>query len=171
TGDYRRAARWIEPAVRVAERTASPMLAECLCHQGLFAAYSPGPLERAATLYERAVAIGLKSGSFLPTSWGLFCELLYCRAWRGLPLGQVEAQRRARFGLMARAGDAQGKHVFELCASWCDLLMHPGSATRLLSSEPLSRSSRTLLADQDALCAELARTLEAHLFLVAGEHR
>jgi hypothetical protein len=170
TGAYRRAARWVEPAARAAERTASPKLAECLCYRGLYATYS-GPAERSSSLYEKAIAVGLKSGSLQGASWGLLSELIYCRAWRGLPLEQVEAQRRARFPLVQRAGDAFGKRGFELYACWCDLLMDPGGAKRLLSSEPLSRSSHTFLAEQDSFWAEMARTLEAHLFLVAGAHR
>jgi predicted ATPase/signal transduction histidine kinase len=170
TGAYRRAARWVEPGVRIAERTASPMLGECLVYQGIHTAYF-GPADQSAPLYEQAIAAGLKSGSFQTTSWGLLSELFYYRVWRGMPLSQVDAQRKARWGLVQRAGDAVGKHLFELCASLCDLLTDPGGATRLLESEPLSRSSGTLVADQDGLAAELARTVEAHLFLIAGAPR
>jgi signal transduction histidine kinase len=167
TGAYRRAARWVEPAARTAKRTASAKLGQCLCYQGMYATYS-NPAERSGTLYEEAIATGLKSGSSEATSWGLLCELVYCYAWCGLPLGQVEAQRKARFGLMQRAGDAFGKHGFELHACWCKLLVDPGGATRLLESEPLLRNSGTFVAEQDSFWAEFARTVEAHLFLIAG---
>jgi signal transduction histidine kinase len=167
TGEYRAAARWVEPAARVAERTGSPRLGECLVYRGMYATYS-APAERSRELYEQAIAVGLKSGSLQATSWGLLCELIYCHAWRGLPLGQVAAQCQARWGLVQRACDAFGRHGFELYACWCDLLMDVGGASKLLSNEPLSRSSRTFLADQDGFFAEMARIAEAHLFLVAG---
>ncbi|WP_441286264.1 AAA family ATPase [Sorangium sp. KYC3313] len=169
TGMYRRAACWVGPGVRAAERVASPFLAECLSFQGQYTAYSR-PADEMAPIFERTCATGLKVGSFQGTSWGLEGDLFYYRVWRGQPLGQLEAHRAARWGLMQRAGTALGTHFFETIASWCDLLTTADGAGRLLSGEPLSRGSRSLLADGDGMAAELARILEAHLFLVAGAY-
>jgi predicted ATPase/signal transduction histidine kinase len=167
TGMYRRAACWIEPAVRAAERVGSPMLAECLTLKGVYTVYST-PIDAAAPVFEQVLATGLKSGSFQGTNWGLLGELLFFRVWSGQPLGQVEAQRKARWGLMQRAGVAIGQHVFELTASYCDALMESGSARKLLAEEPLSRGSHSILADGDPTAAGFARVMEAHLFLTAG---
>ncbi|WP_437670161.1 AAA family ATPase [Sorangium sp. So ce131] len=169
TGMYRRAASWVGPGVRAAERVGSLFLAECLSFQGQYTAYSR-PADEMAPIFERTCAAGLKIGSFQGTSWGLEGDLVYHRAWRGQPLGEIEAHRASRWGLMQRAGTALGHHFFEAIASWCDLLMTPGRAGMLLAEEPLSRGSRSLLADGDGMTAELARILEAHLFLVAGAY-
>jgi signal transduction histidine kinase len=169
TGDHRGAARWVGPAVRIAERIGSPLLPQCLVYQGMCAVYF-GPAERQAPFYEQAIALGLKSGSFQGTSWGLCCELLHACVWRGTPLAQLDAQRRARSTLMQRAGDTLGKHIFGLIACWCELLVNPSGAKALLGAEPLARGSRALLAEHDGVAAEVARTLEAFLFLIAGEH-
>jgi signal transduction histidine kinase/CheY-like chemotaxis protein len=168
TGKYRRAARWVETGLRTAERVGSPMLAECLSGQGVYTAYSR-PIDEAEKIQERAVSIALKIGSFQGTSWGLCNDLFSFRVWRGLPLGQVDAQRRARWGLMQRAGDVLGSHYFQLTECWCDVLMDPAGAKRLLGEEPLSRGSRSFLADGDGMVAEYARILEAHLFLIVGD--
>jgi signal transduction histidine kinase len=167
TGMYRRSACWVGPGVRAAERVGSPFLAECLSFQGQYTVYSR-PADEMAPIFERTFATGLKIGSFQGTSWGLEGELFYHRAWRGQPLGQIEAHRTARWGLLQRAGTVLGKHYFEVIASWCDLLMTTGGAGMILSEEPLSRGSRSLLADGDGMAAELARIQEAHVFLVAG---
>jgi predicted ATPase/signal transduction histidine kinase/ActR/RegA family two-component response regulator len=167
TGKYRRAARWIEPGVRIAERMASPMLAECLSGLGVYTVYSR-PIDEAAEVLERAVSIALKVGSIQGTSWGLANDLFSFRVWRGQPLGQVDARRRARWGLMQRAGDVLGNHYFQLTECWCDVLMDPAGASRLLGEEPLSRGSRSFLADGDWMVAEYARILEAHLFLLGS---
>ncbi|WP_437821025.1 AAA family ATPase [Sorangium sp. So ce1078] len=169
TGLYRRSAGWVGPGVRAAERVASPFLAECLSFQGQYTAYSR-PADEMAPIFERTCATGLKVGSFQGTSWGLEGDLFYHRVWRGQPLGQIEAHRTARSGLVQRAGTALGAHYFEAVASWCDLLMTTAGAEKLLSDEPFSRGSRSLLADGDGMAAELARILEAHLFIVAGAY-
>ncbi|WP_437932341.1 AAA family ATPase [Sorangium sp. So ce291] len=168
-GMYRRAACWVGPGVRAAERVASPFLAECLSFQGQYTAYSR-PADEMGPIFERTCATGLKVGSFQGTSWGLEGDLFYYRVWRGQPLGQIEAHRAARSGLVQRAGTALGAHYFEAIASWCDALMTAGGAGRLRSEEPFSRGSRSLLADGDGMAAELARILEAHLFIVAGAY-
>ncbi|WP_437603845.1 AAA family ATPase [Sorangium sp. So ce590] len=169
TGLYRRSADWVGPGVRAAERVASPFLAECLSFQGQYTAYAR-PADEMAPIFERTCATGLKIGSFQGTSWGLEGDLFYYRVWRGQPLGQIEAHRAARSGLVQRAGTALGAHYFEAIASWCDLLMTAGGAAQLLSEQPFSRGSRSLLADGDGMAAELARILEAHLFIVAGAY-
>ncbi|AUX45151.1 protein kinase [Sorangium cellulosum] len=169
TGMYRRAACWVGPGVRAAERVASPFLAECLSFQGQYTAYAR-PADEMAPLFERTCAAGLKIGSFQGTSWGLEGDLFYHRVWRGQPLGEIQAHRASRSGLMQRAGTALGHHFFEAIASWCDLLMTADRSGMLLSEEPLSRGSRSLLADGDGMTAELARILEVHLFLVAGAY-
>ncbi|HTN84458.1 MAG TPA: AAA family ATPase [Sorangium sp.] len=168
-GMYRRAACWVGPGVRAAERVASPFLAECLSFQGQYTAYSR-PADEMGPIFERTCATGLKVGSFQGTSWGLEGDLFYYRVWRGQPLGQIEAHRAARSGLVQRAGTALGAHYFEAIASWCDALMTAGGAGRLRSEEPFARGSRSLLADGDGMAAELARILEAHLFIVAGAY-
>ncbi|AGP37282.1 AAA family ATPase [Sorangium cellulosum] len=167
TGLYRRAASWVGPGVRAAERVASPFLAECLSFEGQYTAYVR-PADEMAPIFERTCATGLKVGSFQGASWGLEGDLFYYRVWRGQPLGQIEAHRAARWGLMQRAGTALGTHYFEAVASWCGLLSTADGAGRLRSEEPFSRGSRSLLADGDVMAAELARILEAHLFLAAG---
>ncbi|XXX82357.1 AAA family ATPase [Sorangium sp. So ce134] len=169
TGLYRRSASWVGPGVRAAERVASPFLAECLSFQGQYTAYTR-PADDMAPIFERTCATGLKVGSFQGASWGLEGDLFYYRVWRGQPLGQLEAHRAARWGLMQRAGTALGTHYFETIASWCALLSDADGAGRFLSEEPFSRGSRSLLADGDGMAAELARILEAHLFLVAGAY-
>ncbi|WP_437282881.1 AAA family ATPase [Sorangium sp. So ce375] len=169
TGMYRRAACWVSPGVRAAERVASPFLAECLSFHGQYTAYSR-PADEMAPIFERTCATGLKVGSFQGMSWGLEGDLFYYRVWRGQPLGQLEAHRAARWGLMQRAGTALGTHYFEAIASWCDLLTTADGAGRLLSGEPLARGSRSLLADGDGMAAELARILETHLFIVTGAY-
>ncbi|WP_437627747.1 AAA family ATPase [Sorangium sp. So ce1151] len=167
TGMYRRSASWVWPGVRAAERVASPLLPECLCYQAQYMGYSR-PADEMGPVLERCVATGLKLGSFQGTSWGLVDDLSFYRVWRGQPVGQIEAHRTAHWGLMQRAGDALGKHYYEMFASWCSLLMSTDNAALLLSDEPLSRGSRSLLAEGDGMTAEHARVLEAHLFLVAG---
>lgn len=169
TGMYRRAASWVGPGVRAAERVASPFLAECLSFQGQYTAYSR-PADEMGPIFERTCATGLKIGSFQGASWGLEGDLFYYRVWRGQSLGQIEARRADRSGLMQRAGTALGAHYFEVIAAWCDLLMSSSGAGRLRSEEPLSRGSRALLAGGDGMTAELARLLEAHLFLIAGAY-
>ncbi|WP_437298915.1 protein kinase domain-containing protein [Sorangium sp. So ce426] len=167
TGMYRRVLRWVEPGVRAAERVGSPMLPECLVLHGIYMVYSR-PVDETAALYEQGMAAGLKLGSFQGTSWGLLAELFYHRVWRGLPLGQVDAQVKARWDLVQRAGDAVGRHHFEAIASYCDVLMTPDGAPKLLDDEPLSRGSHSLLADGDGFTGGLARTLEVYLFCVTG---
>ncbi|WP_437779108.1 AAA family ATPase [Sorangium sp. So ce1097] len=169
TGMYRRAGSWVGPGVRAAERVGSPFLAECLSFLGQYTAYSR-PADEMGPIFERTCAAGLKIGSFQGTSWGLEGDLFYHRVWRGQPLGQIEAHRAARWGLMQRAGTALGHHFFEAIASWCGLLMTAGGAQRVACDEPFARGSRSLLADGDEMTAELARILEAHLFLVAGAY-
>ncbi|WP_437978809.1 AAA family ATPase [Sorangium sp. So ce295] len=169
TGMYRRSASWVWPGVRAAERVASPLLAECLCYQAMYMGYSL-PADEMGPVLERSVTTGLKLGSFQGTSWGLVDDLSFYRVWRGQPVGQIEAHRTAHWGLMQRAGDALGKHYYEMFASWCGLLMSSGNAALLLSDEPLSRGSRSLLAEGDGMTAAHARVLEAHLFLVAGAY-
>jgi signal transduction histidine kinase/CheY-like chemotaxis protein len=167
TGMYRRASYWVGPGLRAAERTASPMIAECLAMKAVYNVYSH-PIDECDACYKQAIAVGLQVGSFRGTSWALAGDLCYYRLWRGLPLGQVDALRRTHFGLVQRAGAALGKHLFELTASWCDLLMDPAGASRLVEEEPLSRGSRSFSAEGDGLAAEVARILEAHLSLIAG---
>ncbi|MDC3962588.1 AAA family ATPase [Polyangium jinanense] len=167
TGMYRRVLRWVEPGVVAAERVGSAMLPECLVLHGIYMVYSR-PVDETAALYEQAIATGLKIGSFQGTSWGLLAELFYHRVWRGLPLGQVQAQVKARWDLVQRAGDAVGRHHFEAVASYCEVLMTPEGAPKLLNDEPLSRGSRSLLDDGDGFTGGLARTLEAYLFCVTG---
>ncbi|MDC0742541.1 AAA family ATPase [Polyangium mundeleinium] len=167
TGMYRRAMRWLTPGVRAAERVGSPMLPECIALKGIYLVHSR-PIDEAPPVYEQGIAAGLKIGSFQGTSWGLLAELFYYRVWRGLPLGQVDAQVKARWDLVQRAGDAVGRHHFEAVASYCEVLMTPDGAPRLLHDEPLSRGSRSLLADGDGFTGGLARTLEAYLFCVTG---
>ncbi|WP_438025415.1 AAA family ATPase [Sorangium sp. So ce233] len=169
TGMYRRSACWVGPGVRAAERVASPFLAECLSFLGQYTVYSR-PADEMGPIFERTCATGLKIGSFQGTSWGLEGDLFYHRVWRGQPLGQLEAHRAARWGLMQRAGTALGHHFFEAIASWCGRLMAAGEAEMVLPEEPFARGSRSLLADGDGMAAELARILEAHLFLVAGAY-
>ncbi|WP_434044092.1 MULTISPECIES: AAA family ATPase [Sorangium] len=169
TGMYRRSAGWVGPGVRAAERVASPFLAECLSFLGQYTVYSR-PADEMGPIFERTCATGLKIGSFQGTSWGLEGDLFYHRVWRGQPLGQLEAHRAARWGLMQRAGTALGHHFFEAIASWCGRLMATGEAEMVLPDEPFARGSRSLLADGDEMAAELARILEAHLFLVAGAY-
>ncbi|UQA56772.1 protein kinase domain-containing protein [Polyangium aurulentum] len=167
TGMYRRVLRWVEPGVRAAERVGSPMLPECLVLHGIYMVYSR-PVDESAALYEQAIAAGLKIGSFTGTSWGLLSEIFYYRAWRGLPLGQIDAQCKARWDLVQRSGDAVGRHHYEAVASYCDVLMNPESAAKLLDDEPLPRGSQSLLADGDGFTGGLARTLEAYLFCITG---
>ncbi|MGK3998797.1 AAA family ATPase [Sorangium sp. So ce1024] len=169
TGMYRRSGAWVGPGVRAAERVGSPFLAECLSFLGQYTAYAR-PADEMGPIFERTCAAGLKIGSFQGTSWGLEGDLFYHRVWRGQPLGQIEAHRAARWGLMQRAGTALGHHFFEAIASWCGLLMTAGGAQRLASEEPFARGSRSLLSEGDEMTAELARILEAHLFLVAGAY-
>ncbi|WP_437733281.1 AAA family ATPase [Sorangium sp. So ce1335] len=169
TGMYRRSGSWVGPGVRAAERVGSPFLAECLSFLGQYTAYAR-PADEMGPIFERTCATGLKIGSFQGTSWGLEGDLFYHRVWRGQPLGQIEAHRAARWGLMQRAGTALGHHFFETIASWCGLLMTAGPSAMVLSDEPFARGSRSLLADGDEMAAELARILEAHLFLVAGAY-
>jgi PAS domain S-box-containing protein len=168
TGMYRRVARWLAPGVRAAERVGSPMLPECLALKGIYWAHSR-PIDEASPIYEQGIAAGLKLGSFQGTSWGLLSELLYYRVWRGMPLDQVDAQQKARWELMQRAGDAVGRHHFELVASFCEVLMSPGGVKTLLQEEPLPRGSRTLLADGDRFSGGFARTLEGYLFCAVGQ--
>ncbi|MDI3289451.1 AAA family ATPase [Polyangium sp. 15x6] len=167
TGMYRRVLRWVEPGVRAAERVGSAMLPECLVLHGIYMVYSR-PVDETAALYEQAIATGLKIGSFQGTSWGLLAELFYHRVWRGLPLGEVQAQVKARWDLVQRSGDAVGRHHYEAVASYCEVLMTPDGAPKLLNDEPLSRGSRSLLGDGDGFTGGLARTLEAYLFCVTG---
>ncbi|WP_437287277.1 AAA family ATPase [Sorangium sp. So ce406] len=169
TGMYRRSACWVGPGVRAAERVASPFLAECLSFLGQYTVYSR-PADEMGPIFERTCATGLKIGSFQGTSWGLEGDLFYHRVWRGQPLGELEAHRAARWGLMQRAGTALGHHFFEAIASWCGRLMTTGEAEMVLPEEPFARGSRSLLADGDGMAAELARILEAHLFLVVGAY-
>jgi predicted ATPase/signal transduction histidine kinase/FixJ family two-component response regulator len=168
TGMYRRVIRWLTPGVRAAERAGSPMLPECLALKGIYMVHSR-PIDESSPVYEQAIAAGLKIGSFQGTSWGLLSELLYYRVWRGLPLGQVDAQQRARWELVQRAGDAVGRHHFELVASFCEVLMAPRGAQNLLEEEPLPRGSRSLLTDGDRFTGGFARTLEGYLFCAAGK--
>ncbi|WP_437990518.1 AAA family ATPase [Sorangium sp. So ce145] len=168
TGMYRRTMRWLTPGVRAAERVGSAMLPECLALKGIYLGHSR-PIDEASPVYEQAIAAGLKIGSFQGTSWGLLCDLLYYRLWRGLPLGQVDVQHKARWELVQRAGDAVGRHHFELVASFCDVLMSPDGAKRLLEEEPLPRGSRSLLADGDRYTGGFARTLEGYLFCAVGK--
>ncbi|MDI1430131.1 AAA family ATPase [Polyangium sorediatum] len=167
TGMYRRVLRWVEPGVRAAERVGSPMLPECLVLHGIYMVYSR-PVDETAPLYERAITAGLKIGSFTGTSWGLLAELFYHRVWRGQPLVQVDAQVKARWDLVQRSGDAVGRHHYEAVASFCEVLMTADGAPKLLQDEPLSRGSRSLLADGDGFTGGLARTLEAYLFCATG---
>jgi PAS domain S-box-containing protein len=168
TGMYRRVMRWLTPGVRAAERVGSSMLPECLALKGIYVAHSR-PVDEASAVYEQGIAAGLKLGSFQGTSWGLLSELLYYRVWRGMPLDQVDAQQKARWELMQRAGDAVGRHHFELVASYCEVLMSPGGAKNLLEEEPLPRGSRSLLADGDRFSGGFARTLEGYLFCAVGK--
>ncbi|MDI3289435.1 AAA family ATPase [Polyangium sp. 15x6] len=168
TGMYRRVMRWLTPGVRAAERVGSPMLPECIALKGIYLAHSR-PIDEASPVYEQGIAAGLKIGSFQGTSWGLLSELLYYRVWRGLPLGQVDAQQKARWDLVQRAGDAVGRHHFELVASFCEVLMSPDGAKNLLEEEPLPRGSRSLLADGDRFTGGIARTLEGYLFCAVGK--
>jgi PAS domain S-box-containing protein len=167
TGMYRRVMRWLTPGVRAAERVGSPMLPECLALKGIYVVHTR-PIDEASPIYEQGIAAGLKLGSFQGTSWGLLSELLYYRVWRGMPLDQVDAQQKARWELMQRAGDAVGRHHFELVASYCEVLMSPAGARHLLEEEPLARGSRSLLADGDRFSGGFARTLEGYLFCAAG---
>jgi PAS domain S-box-containing protein len=168
TGMYRRVMRWLTPGVRAAERVGSPMLPECLALKGIYLVHSR-PIDEASPIYEQGIAAGLKLGSFQGTSWGLLSELLYYRVWRGMPLEQVDAQQKARWELVQRAGDAVGRHHFELVASFCEVLMSPGGARNLVQEEPLPRGSRSLLADGDRFSGGFARTLEGFLFCTAGQ--
>ena len=168
TGMYRRVMRWLTPGVRAAERVGSSMLPECIALKGIYLVHSR-PIDEASPIYEQGIAAGLKLGSFQGTSWGLLSELLYYRVWRGMPLDQVDAQQKARWELMQRAGDAVGRHHFELVASFCEVLMSPGGARNLLEEDPLSRGSRSLLADGDRFSGGFARTLEGYLFCAAGQ--
>ncbi|MGK3959506.1 AAA family ATPase [Sorangium sp. So ce118] len=167
TGMYRRALRWTEPGVRAAERVGSPMLPECLVLHGIYLLYSR-PIDETGAFYERAIAAGLKIGSFTGTSWGLLSDLFYYRVWRGMQLGQLDAYIKARWDLVQRAGDAVGTHHFEAIASYCEVLMTPDGASKLLNDEPLPRGSLSLLADGDGFTGGLARTLEIYLFGVTG---
>ncbi|MRG96616.1 AAA family ATPase [Polyangium spumosum] len=167
TGMYRRVLRWVEPGVRAAERVGSPMLPECLVLLGIYMVYSR-PVDETAALYERAITGGLKIGSFTGTSWGLLSEILYYRVWRGMPLAELDAQCKGRWDLVQRAADAVGRHHYETSASYCEVLMSPDGAAKLLMDEPLPRGSRSLLADGDGFTGGLARTLEAYLFCVTG---
>ncbi|MDI1482939.1 AAA family ATPase [Polyangium sp. y55x31] len=167
TGMYRRVMRWLTPGVRAAERVGSPMLPECIALKGIYLVHSR-PIDEASPVYEQGIAAGLKIGSFQGTSWGLLAELFYYRVWRGLPLTEVHAQLKARWDLVQRAGDAVGRHHFEAVASYCEVLMTPEGAPKLLEDEPLSRGSRSLLGDGDGFTGGLARTLEAYLFCVTG---
>jgi len=168
TGMYRRVMRWLTAGVRAAERVGSSMLPECLALKGIYLGHSR-PIDEASPVYEQGIAAGLKLGSFQGTSWGLLSELLYYRVWRGMPLDQVDAQQQARWELMQRAGDAVGRHHFELVASFCEVLMSPDGARNLLEEEPLPRGSRSLLADGDRFSGGFARTLEGYLFCAAGK--
>jgi len=167
TGMYRRVIRWVDPGVRAAERLASPMLPECLVLQGIYLVYSR-PVDESAALYEQAITAGLKIGSFQGTSWGLLAELFYYRAWRGLPLAQVDEQQKARWELVQRAGDAVGRHHYEVIGAFCEVLMASDGAKKLMQEEPISRGSQSLLVDGDGFTGGLARTLEAYLFCVTG---
>ncbi len=140
TGMYRRVIRWVEPGVRAAERVGSPMLPECLVLKGIYMVYSR-PVDETAALYEQAITAGLKIGSFQGTSWGLLAEIFYYRVWRGLPLGQVDAQVKARWDLVQRSGDAVGRHHYETIASFCEVMMSPDGARKLLEEGP-SREAR-----------------------------
>ena len=167
TGMYRRVLRWVESGVRAAERTGSPMLPECLVLHGIYMVYSR-PVDESAPLYERAIAAGLKIGSFTGTSWGLLSEIFYYRAWRGMPLSQIDAQIKGRWELVQRAADAVGRHHYEAVASFCEVLMTAGGAAKLMKDEPLTRGSQALLADGDGFTGGLARTLECYVFAATG---
>ncbi|MDI1447274.1 AAA family ATPase [Polyangium sp. 6x1] len=167
TGMYRRVLRWVEPGVRAATRVNSAMLPECLVLHGIYMVYSR-PVDETAPLYEQAITTGLKIGSFTGTSWGLLAEIFYHRVWRGQPLGEIQAQVKARWDLVQRSGDAVGRHHYETVASYCEVLMAPECASKLLHDEPLSRGSRSLLTDGDGFTGGLARTLEAYLFCATG---
>lgn len=166
--DYRGAIRWVREGRRAAERLESPLLAECVAFDGNFGGYEHHP-ESAKKHYDSALEIARASGSFQGTSWALVFELHYRQYWMGVPLRSVAEQERASRELMLRAGDAVGRHIFELTASVVSFLTSSEEPPRVDGDASwLSAGPAVFVAAGDGTAAELARIAEAHISLIFG---
>ncbi len=168
-GDYRRAARFIAPAVMSAKHIGSPTLGECLSYQAIFTVYSR-PYDESAPIHERAIAAALEFGSPLGVGFSLSNELLSYRLFRGQPLPIVDEHRQTRLPVMQRAGNAHGMYYFELTESYCKTLMNAANATKIVEPEPLARGSRSFMEVGDEIAIGHARVLETHIMLMTGQY-
>ncbi|MGK3994350.1 AAA family ATPase [Sorangium sp. So ce1024] len=169
-GDYRGSVRWTREGEQAAVRLGSPFFPECSFIRGLYVPHE-APVEQSRIHYQAALREGLASGSFVGTSYGLLGELYYVDLWGGRPLDQVARREESQRELMARAGDAHGRQFFALAASYAAFLRAAPRKRPAPDEDWLTAaSSRAFLARGNGLVAELARILEAHLFLAFGEH-
>lgn len=166
-GDYRGGGRWAREGEEAAVRLASPFLPECACIRGHYIPYEV-PADLAREHYRTALNTATASGSFQGMSWARLGELYLLDFWRGVPLGRVAEAERAQREAMARSGDALGQHYFEIAASFTALLRAPGGPPGE-GVEWLSAGSVHFDAVGDVAAAQLARVVEAHLFLAFGE--
>ncbi len=168
-GEYREGVSWAEEGVQAAERLASPFFPLCSALRGFFGVYEK-PVEETRVYYQAGFRAARASGSFQGTSWALWGEIYYVDLWGGRPLEQVQASEAAHRELMTRAGDALGQHYFALIDSYTSFLRATFRGSPVADSEWLTLNSRTFLSMGDGVVAELARILEAHLFLVFGQY-
>ncbi len=169
TGLYWNALRWTREGEQAAIRIGTPFFPECSHFRGLYGVYE-WPAEQSRTCHIAAVQTAIASGSFQGASWGLFGELQSVELWPGKPLGRVAAFEQEHRDLVTRAGDAFGQHVFALVASYVAFLRAPVIEERLVGGkEWLTVNSSSLLAVGHGTVAEMARIVEAHLFLAFGE--
>lgn len=167
-GTYRRAEPWALAGYRTAQRIAAAVAGECCAFMGIYATYTQ-PIDEVGKYCEQAISIGLERGSYQAVSWGLFGDVVCRTTWRGAPLQGVLGELEGRRSLMLRAGDAVGKHSFEVVDSYCACLMDKSPPQWIPDGEPLRRGSAEMLVQQDQLVAELARIYEAHVFLIFGD--
>lgn len=167
--DYRGDVRWTLEGKDAATRLDSSVLSECAFYQGLYVPHVL-PAERCREHFHAGLRAATASGSFQGTSWALLGELCNLELWSGRPLGHVAQMEEVKRNTMARAGDAFGQHIFALVASYSAFLRAPESIASTPGAERLTASSRYFLALGDGLVAEIARIMEAHLFLGFGEY-
>ncbi|HRI63447.1 MAG TPA: protein kinase [Polyangium sp.] len=169
-GDYRRNIRWASEGEQAAKRLGSPFYPECSTYRGTYVAYER-PVDEARRQFEEGVRVAMASGSFQGTSWGLLADLSNTHIWRATPLSQVAHKEESLRELMKRAGDAIGQHVFALTADFAAFLRSPTSTCPADPTKELwNVHSRFLAGVGDELTTELARILEAQVFLAFGAH-
>jgi len=167
-GEYRTDARWAHEGEVAAGRLGSPLFPECSSMRGYYSPYEM-PVAQSLPYYAAARRVASASGSFQGLSWSLLTETYFYDFWGGRPLGLLAQKEHALRGLMTRAGDAFGQHIFASLAGITQFLCAARVQLPPPGEEWFSPNSRTYAAI-DGIVAELSRTAEAFCFLVFGQY-